>query len=83
MRTTKSIEELVKAFESNGGRVEVIPEGTAGEVKYLGFFKRARAYSRKRREIWQAHTDAIAHGREKHNVSTYAPVDVFMKQGMD
>jgi len=76
MTTTK---ELVHTFKAQGGRTEIIPQGTSGEVKHKSVYKQSDAYSRKRYEIRQARLDATMHGREKHGCSRYAPVDVFMQ----
>ncbi len=84
---TQSTEQLVRAFKARGGKVTFIPFRTAGEVKYKSLFKRSRAYSRKRREIFQARLATTAHGREKpgerfyngYNSRNYAAVDVFMR----
>ncbi len=76
---TQSTEQLVRAFKARGGKVTFIPFRTTGEVKYKSLFKQSHAYSRKRKEMFQARLDATAHRREKHSSHNYAAVDVFMR----
>ncbi len=76
---THSTKELVRVFKAQGGKTTHIPRGCTGIVKYKSFFKIARAYSHRTKEIRQLRLDAAAHGREKRGVGPTAAVDVFMQ----